>query len=228
MPMKLNADLEEFSMYCPDVGHTADTELVPTGMTTSTAANMRLWDERHVILQLFRVRMDSLKADEEEGELDWLVVAEKDVEQDLDTSKKELELIRSIIEDVDGCLAAEKKPSRTLRDQKMQMGACQEYSSSRCAMLKERLRQVQFWASSRQMGRTIPEKAPGEWQTADLEWRIWLSEQTATKTDQLDQTPVSALEQTVDPENDAAWRIWGPLAHILTAYVWHNEQQYTP
>ncbi|KAH9886341.1 hypothetical protein F4778DRAFT_477217 [Xylariomycetidae sp. FL2044] len=150
----------------------------------------------------------------EEEDKDWLVRSEKNIQQDLDMSKKELELVRGVLQDLDVVLGGEKKPSRQLRDQKLLMGACLEYSSSRCQLLKERLRQVQFWSNSRQMGRKIPDAAPEEWRMADIEWRKWLSEQAAMRTDKVEP---SVLEQTADPENDVAWRIFGPLPHILAA-----------
>ncbi|KAI1084271.1 hypothetical protein F5B20DRAFT_576411 [Whalleya microplaca] len=169
-------------------------------------------------LDVFLTTAKEPESSTEEG-LDWLTVAEKRIQQDLETSKKELELIKYAIEEADTYSIAEKKPSGKRRDQELLLGACQEYSSSQCQILKERLRQVQFWSASRQMGRKIPEKEPAEWRVADLEWRQWLSEQAAARADKSDQT---LAEHPLDLDDDIAWGIWGPLAHILTVYTSHE------
>ncbi|KAI5920859.1 hypothetical protein F4810DRAFT_680756 [Camillea tinctor] len=143
---------------------------------------------------------------------DWLFLAESRMEEDLNTTTKELELIESILEDLEARITAEKKPSPAVRDQRILLGACKVYSSSRRGRLQERLRQVKFWHSSRDMGRKTPDGPPEEWRLIDLEWRRWLDNQAAARLDQ--------QHHPVDPDNEVAWRAWGPLAHILTSYIW--------
>ncbi|KAM0815546.1 hypothetical protein AB5N19_01345 [Seiridium cardinale] len=161
-----------------------------------------------------------------EAPVDWLAATEKDLEQDIDTSKKELELIKSLLEDIDQKLQTERKPNRKLRDHKILMSACREHSDSmiqvrqipreceyQCSVLeqvrRERLRQVKFWLGSRDMGRSVPAEAPAEWLAVDIEWRRWLSEQAAAR------SSVSPIED----RDDVAWRILGPLPQILAAYT---------
>ncbi|KAI0008781.1 hypothetical protein F4779DRAFT_641385 [Xylariaceae sp. FL0662B] len=157
-----------------------------------------------------------------EKDADWLVLTEKRIQQDLETLKKELELIRDILEETDMYLRTEKKASRKLRNQKLFMGACQEYSGSLCQILNERLRQVQFWLASRQIGRKIPEREPPEWRIVDIEWRQWLSEQAAMRTNKSEQ---SATERPLGIDDDIAMGIWGPLAHILTVYTSQHDHR---
>ncbi|KAK6065318.1 thiol-specific monooxygenase [Seiridium cupressi] len=144
-----------------------------------------------------------------EAPVDWLAATEKDLEQDIDTSKKELELIKSLLEDIDQKLQTERKPSRKLRDHKILMSACREHSDSMIQVRRERLRQVKFWLGSRDMGRSVPAEAPAEWLAVDIEWRRWLSEQAAAR------SSVSPIEDA----DDVAWRILGPLPQILAAYT---------
>jgi hypothetical protein len=153
----------------------------------------------------------------EEEDTDWLRQTERNTQQDIETSKKELELSKTILEEIEQKMQAEKKPSHRLRDQKVLIGACKEYSDSRIQILKERSRQVQFWLGSREMGRKVPGKAPAEWLAVDLEWRHWLGEQAAARRDGFDESPIEELD-------DAAWRILGPLPHILAAYMCLGEE----
>jgi hypothetical protein len=63
--------------------------------------------------------------------IDWLLATATNLEQDIETCKKELELIRSLMEDIDQrLLRHDKLPSRKLRDHKVVMAACREYSDS--------------------------------------------------------------------------------------------------
>ncbi|ETS80859.1 hypothetical protein PFICI_08388 [Pestalotiopsis fici W106-1] len=141
----------------------------------------------------------------------WLLATATNLEQDIETCKKELELVRSLMEEIDQRLQAhDKLPSRKLRDHKVLMAACREYSDSMIQVKKERLRQVRFWASSREMGRSAPAAAPGEWLDVDLEWRNWLSEQAAARSG----------AWPIEASKDTAWRILGPLPHIIAAYIW--------
>lgn len=93
---------------------------------------------------------------------DWLMEATVDLGQDLDTSKKELDLIKFILEEMELRPRPGRRSHRSREGQVKLMRACREYSSSRCHMLRERLRQVQFWAHGRMMGHQVPEKAPDE------------------------------------------------------------------
>ncbi|KAI1498043.1 hypothetical protein F5X99DRAFT_394947 [Biscogniauxia marginata] len=89
---------------------------------------------------------------------------------------------------------------------------CQVYSSLRCHMLHERLGQVKFSPGSRQLGRRKPNRAPEEWHLADLGWRQWLPTRLTIPL-------YRRLSYPMDPENDVLWRIWSPLAHILTSVL---------
>lgn len=63
--------------------------------------------------------------------IDWLLATAAVLEQDIESSKKELELIRWILEDIDQRLQTNQKPSsRKLRSQKALMAACREYADS--------------------------------------------------------------------------------------------------
>ncbi|KAI0534855.1 hypothetical protein GGR58DRAFT_34375 [Xylaria digitata] len=154
---------------------------------------------------------------------DWLMEATVDLGQDLETSKKELDIIKFILEEMEMRLRNNHRRSLAREGKVEIMKACREYSSSRCGLLQERLRQVQFWAHTRMLGQHVPEKAPEEWRLVDIEWRKWLSEQASRHADGRDSTRVSALENTPDPSNDIAWRIWGPLPHILGADIWWKD-----
>ncbi|KAK6189239.1 hypothetical protein LQW54_013478 [Pestalotiopsis sp. IQ-011] len=144
--------------------------------------------------------------------IDWLLATAAVLEQDIESSKKELELIRWILEDIDQRWQTNQKPSsRKLRSQKALMAACREYADSMIQAKKQRLMQVNFWVSSRGMRRPVPTAAPEEWLEGDVEWRRWLSEQAAAH---------SAGGSPIEDRNDAAWRILGPLPHILAAFTW--------
>ncbi|KAK8039979.1 hypothetical protein PG993_008390 [Apiospora rasikravindrae] len=77
---------------------------------------------------------------------------------------------------------------------KMLMAACREYAESRRHLLRERLRQCQFWTSSRAMGRRVPSAAPGDWALADAEWAKWLGDQAAAIQQQQNKTALSDIE----------------------------------
>ncbi|KAJ8119172.1 hypothetical protein ONZ43_g3834 [Nemania bipapillata] len=93
---------------------------------------------------------------------DWLMEATVDLSQDLDTSKKELDLVKFVLEEMELRPGTDHRPKPPPEGQIELMRACREYSSSRCYILRERLRQVQFWAHARMMGQQVPEKAPDE------------------------------------------------------------------
>ncbi|KAI1371779.1 hypothetical protein F4677DRAFT_286575 [Hypoxylon crocopeplum] len=147
---------------------------------------------------------------------EWLAVAERSIQQDLDTSKKELELIRDVLEDIKTSSRLCMKPDRRL-DQMFLMRACQEYCGSRCHMLEERIRQVQSWSNSTHMGRKIPDRVPNEvpdeWLTVDMEWRQWLSEQAALQRNE------SSTGEAENGDFDATLRHWGSLMPLLTVYI---------
>ncbi|KAI1636663.1 hypothetical protein F4809DRAFT_662298 [Biscogniauxia mediterranea] len=157
---------------------------------------------------------------------DWLFLAESRMEDDLSTTTKELELIESLLEDLEARIA-EKRPSLAVRDQRILLGACRAYSGSRRGRLQERLGQVKFWLNNNSSSsqkknnntgrRAPPEGPPEEWRLVDLEWRRWLNKQAAARRGQHQQQQPDREE---DPENEVAWRAWGPLAHILTSYIW--------
>ena len=144
----------------------------------------------------------------------WLAETEASIQRDLDTSKKELELIKEIIGDVEKRAASQQQPSSRIRDQKILMAACQEYSRSRIHLLKQRLRQVIFWSNNRRAGKKTPERPPVEWDTADREWRQWLGEQGAARSRNGGQAQGG---QDVAPAVENA--PWGPLLYILEAYI---------
>ncbi|KAI0099158.1 hypothetical protein GGR51DRAFT_402886 [Nemania sp. FL0031] len=147
---------------------------------------------------------------------DWLMEATVDLSQDLDTSKKELDIIKFILEETE----SRPRTDRGLNRTREVLRACREYSSSRCHMLRERLRQVQFWAHTRMMGQQVPEQAPDEWRLVDNQWRKWLCEQTRIYADQTGGSRVLPLEKTSDLSDDTIWQIWGPLPHILNPNIW--------
>ncbi|KAK7949166.1 uncharacterized protein PG986_010052 [Apiospora aurea] len=142
---------------------------------------------------------------------DWLSDTESALRLDLETTKKELELIRTImwememddtssssflvplIPETTAAMAMAATQQRAQR--KMLMAACREYTESRRQLLRERLRQTQFWAGSRDMGRRVPSAAPGDWALADAEWGRWLGEQAAAIQQQQNKTtPSSVIE----------------------------------
>lgn len=152
---------------------------------------------------------------------DWLAETETDLRKDLETTQREVELIRALYQDISKWLSARAGdgpgPGREQANQyRALMASCLEYSSSRLTILRERRRQVEFWMSSRDMGRRIPHQSlRGEWHTADANWRRWLSGEAAGRqpqgrrtTDTLDRTP---------------WVLLGPLPYILEAYTWVEE-----
>ncbi|KAI1112931.1 hypothetical protein F5Y14DRAFT_419527 [Nemania sp. NC0429] len=119
----------------------------------------------------YGMRLDPLSPvadeDEEVGAIDgsdWLMEVAVDLSQDLDTSKKELDVIKFILKEMElrPCVDRRPEPNSTREAQVQLMRACREHSGVRCHMLRERLRQVQSWAHSRKMGQQVPGKAPDE------------------------------------------------------------------
>ncbi|KAI0966075.1 hypothetical protein F4678DRAFT_466865 [Xylaria arbuscula] len=167
-------------------------------------------------------------ADEDEHEgadstevSDWLMEATAELSKDLNTSKKELDIIKFILEEIKLRLRSD---DRSREGQVELMLACREYSSSRCGFLRDRIRQVQFWARNRMLGQQVPSKAPEEWRLADDEWRRWLSGQASSRADQLSGSGrVTPFENVPDPFDDIVWSGWGPLPYILSADVWWKE-----
>ncbi len=96
------------------------------------------------------------------GGSDWLMEATVDLNQDLDTSKKELDIIKFILQEMEVRPRTDHRPNLTREGEVELMKACWEYSSFRCDLLRKRLRQVQFWAHARMLGQQVPEKAPEE------------------------------------------------------------------
>ncbi|RYP76819.1 hypothetical protein DL771_001555 [Monosporascus sp. 5C6A] len=176
----------------------------------------------------------------------WLAEAEGGMRRDLATSKKELELIKGIAEDIERRLpapggqpmshnAADPNINNGLRDQKVLLAACQEYSRSRIHLLKQRLRQVAFWSSGKGLAghahhqKTTPKQAPVEWATADGEWRDWLYEQAVARTGKHAREPhVEGQHGAGSSLSDASWKLWGPLSHILAGYTWQVEERSSP
>ncbi|KAI1733914.1 hypothetical protein F4680DRAFT_454454 [Xylaria scruposa] len=146
--------------------------------------------------------------------LDWLMEATVDLSRDLDTSKKELEIIKFILEEMELRSRTDRRPGVTQGEIEL-MRACREYSSSRCHMLRERLRQTQFWTRSRAIGQQVPGRIPEEWRFVDIEWRRWLSDQASSHADQLGDNRESL--------NSTIWNVWGPLPHILSADIWWKD-----
>jgi len=132
--------------------------------------------------------------DIESQQSDWLAEAQRTLSQDLETSKKELEIIRYIIEEMrtreqnrnqnqnqnriqgqqekqsEATLENSRNDNTVQREEDMRTGredsrmrlmsACREYTRSRCHLLRDRLRQVQFWTHARRLGNYVPGKAP--------------------------------------------------------------------
>ncbi|KAI2468878.1 hypothetical protein F4781DRAFT_249075 [Annulohypoxylon bovei var. microspora] len=146
----------------------------------------------------------------------WLAAAEKSIQQDLDTSKKELGLIRDVLDELEVNSAAAKMSSSGSKDQVFRMRACQEYSGSRVHMLEERIRQIHLWSSDEKMGKRIPDGVPDEWFMVDIEWRQWLGEQTTLQTNMPDH---SSAESFQNEGADMAVRLWGPLIPLLAVYT---------
>ncbi|KAI0189885.1 hypothetical protein F4808DRAFT_465825 [Astrocystis sublimbata] len=156
-------------------------------------------------------------------ETDWLAEATVALSRDLDTSKKELDIIRFILEELD-LRSRSNNHRRSGREGQVElMRACKEYSSSRCHMLRERLRQVQFWAHSKTLGEEVPGRAPEEWHYVDREWRKWLSDQASEHVDRFGVSQLSPIGNAPRPSNHIVWREWGPLPHILSADIWWKD-----
>ncbi|KAI0376241.1 hypothetical protein F5Y04DRAFT_286116 [Hypomontagnella monticulosa] len=92
----------------------------------------------------------------------WLHTSMKSNQQDLETTRKELELIRGVLGEIEANLETT-GPSRKLRDRMYHMKACKEYSGSRLHMLEERLRQIQMWSNNEDGGEKIPDQVPDEY-----------------------------------------------------------------
>ncbi|KAK7978483.1 hypothetical protein PG996_004530 [Apiospora saccharicola] len=171
---------------------------------------------------------------------DWLADTETDLKQDLETTKKELELIRTILwememeetssspplppvhsflktsPDTTAAMAISAATATQQRSQrKMLMAACREYAESRRQLLRERLRQIQFWTGSRDMGRPVPSAPPGDWAVADAEWAKWLSDQAAA----MHQLQQHQWALSANIEGDSTAVTWGPLPHILATFT---------
>ncbi|KAK5635928.1 hypothetical protein RRF57_011640 [Xylaria bambusicola] len=157
---------------------------------------------------------------------DWLMEATVDLSQDLETSKKELDIIRFILQEMELQSRIDRYQPSPARDGKLEiMKTCREYSSSRCDLLRERLRQVQFWAHTRMLGQRVPDRVPDEWRLADVAWRKWLSEQASSQADKPSGgARASSFDQCLDnmreASSDVAWRVWGALPYILGADIW--------
>ncbi|RYP22542.1 hypothetical protein DL765_001600 [Monosporascus sp. GIB2] len=171
----------------------------------------------------------------------WLAEAEEGMRRDLASSKKELELIKGIAEDIERRLlapggqptghdAANINVNSGLLDQKVLLAACQEYSRSRIHLLKQRLRQVAFWSSGNGVAghahhQKTPKQAPAQWATADGEWRDWLYEQAVARIGKHARESHAEGQDGADPSlSDVSWKLWGPLSHILAAYTWQVEE----
>ncbi|KAI1382862.1 uncharacterized protein F4822DRAFT_99348 [Hypoxylon trugodes] len=139
----------------------------------------------------------------------WLTAAEKNIRQDLETSEKELWLIRDVLDELETTSEVGRSSYKS-QGQMFLMRACQEYSASRCHMLEERLRHIHIWSCDEQMGRHVPDRAPDEWLTVDAGWRQWLSEQASLQTEGSNR---STIEHS---RSGGLVRLWGPLFPILT------------
>ncbi|KAI2602007.1 hypothetical protein GGR54DRAFT_626150 [Hypoxylon sp. NC1633] len=155
----------------------------------------------------------------------WLDITEKSIQEDLEASRRELELIRDVLEEMKISTGADLQPNNRLGDQMFLMRACQEYSGSRCHMLEERIRQVQSWLSSMEKGKKIPDRVPSEWSMVDIEWRQWLSEQATPQINEFSQVSIG---DTKERGLDAAVIHWGPLIPLLTTYLECKEAKRLP
>ncbi|KAI1799248.1 hypothetical protein F4811DRAFT_558022 [Daldinia bambusicola] len=142
---------------------------------------------------------------------DWLDLAKESIRGDLEASKKELELVRDLLSELDGVVDI-RKADRGARDRLFLMRACQEYSGSRSCMLEERLRQIDVWADEARLGRSVPSRVPDEWIMVDIEWRQWLSEQVAPRDSASNQANAMSCQRD-------AVQSWGPLIPILAALI---------
>lgn len=153
---------------------------------------------------------------------DWLAETETDLQKDLETTQREVELIKALYQDISKWQSARASdgpwPGREQANKyRAMMASCREYSSSRLAILQERLMQVDFWTRSRDMGRRIPHSSVlGEWHTADANWRRWLSQAAGGR-----QEPQG--RRTADTLGRTPWVLLGPLPYILEAYTWVEE-----
>ncbi|RYO80806.1 hypothetical protein DL764_009846 [Monosporascus ibericus] len=189
--------------------------------------------------------LEQMAQDRKDDEGGWLAEAEKGMRRDLATSKRELELIKGIAEDIERRLlapggqpmshnAANTNINNGLRDQKVLLAACQEYSRSRIHLLKQRLRQVAFWSSGKEVvghahHQKTPKQAPVGWATADGEWRDWLYEQAVARTGKHAREPHAEGQHGADSSlSDASWKLWRPLSHILAGYTWQVEERSSP
>ncbi|KAK6825970.1 hypothetical protein PG987_013464 [Apiospora arundinis] len=190
---------------------------------------------------------------------DWLADTETQLRQDLETTKKELELIRTILweiemDDSSSSPPAPSSPSSSSgigsppppvqpvttsssppgttgaagsqqqkSQRKMLMAACREYAESRRQLLRERLRQVQFWAGSRAMGRRVPSTAPLDWGLADAEWAKWLGDQAAAAMQQRQQQSQQQKKDSWMMIEGEAGAAWGPLPHIIAGFTFSLE-----
>ncbi|KAI1087432.1 hypothetical protein F5B19DRAFT_475607 [Rostrohypoxylon terebratum] len=145
----------------------------------------------------------------------WLAVAEESIRQDLDTSRKELILIRDLLGESDIRSTTSETLGSRPKDRTFCMRACQEYSGSRVHMLEERIRQIQLWSSNERVGKEIPDRVPDEWNKVDIEWRKWLSKQTTSQT-----VPYKKQSAESHPNEgfDILVRVWGPLISLLEIY----------
>ncbi|KAI1134328.1 hypothetical protein F5Y05DRAFT_399100 [Hypoxylon sp. FL0543] len=141
----------------------------------------------------------------------WLAAAKKSIQRDLETSKKELCLVRDALGELGCSSTREMEAGRRWQDHIFLMGACQECSGSRNYMLEERLRQVRLWSSNKRAGDGISNQVPDEWLMVDIEWRKWLSEQAATQSDEASELSNEKAQDVVEH--------WGPLILVLAAYT---------
>ncbi|KAI1433996.1 hypothetical protein GGR50DRAFT_446632 [Xylaria sp. CBS 124048] len=150
---------------------------------------------------------------------DWLSEAKVRLAQDLNTTLKELDLIKLVLEDLEQ-LSPTTTQLNAQTEQIESMRACQEYTQSQCHLLRSRLRQIHIWARRKTMGQQVPERAPEEWKRTDLGWRRWLGEQTARKGHTEQQPPARGDRASPHPGDPPLDVIWGPLPYILSADIW--------
>ncbi|KAI1324395.1 hypothetical protein F5Y16DRAFT_402458 [Xylariaceae sp. FL0255] len=141
---------------------------------------------------------------------DWLDKARVDLRQDLQTSKKELSVMRCWISELEENLSRPKRTERQnarLEKNLVLLKTCKEHSMSRLHLLVERIRQADHWQRISKIGHEAPDKAPTDWRIADDEWHEWLADKAATLSHETSR-PMTETDM-------ANWRIWGPLYHIL-------------
>ncbi|KAI1174219.1 hypothetical protein F4777DRAFT_580142 [Nemania sp. FL0916] len=150
---------------------------------------------------------------------DWLTEATDNLSRDLDTTKKEVEVIEYMLEEIDPQQRTRRAPSRSREARIEMMKACRQHSSARCHILRERLIQIELWTEARAVGQEVPKQAPHVWRQLDTQWQKWLNDQSKYYANQISDSQASRPVNTSDLSSDVDLGIWGPLPYMLSAGV---------